>query len=56
MHSATKGRSLEQWAELFGDKVVVHVTNATEEGNARTEQGIKSQVVVSEYAQVEKRA
>jgi predicted MFS family arabinose efflux permease len=56
MYPETKGRSLEELAELFGDRVVVHVTNATEEERARIEQEIKSEVVMSEHAQAEKRA
>ncbi|KAF2405496.1 general substrate transporter [Trichodelitschia bisporula] len=38
----TNGRSLEELAELFGDKVVVHLTNATEEEKAEIHTGIKS--------------
>ena len=54
MYPETKGRSLEELAELFGDRVVVHVTNATEEQKARMDQDIKTEVVMNEHAAGEK--
>ena len=54
MYPETKGRSLEELAELFGDRVVVHVTNATEEEKARMDQDIKTEVVMNEHAAGEK--
>jgi hypothetical protein len=39
----TKGKSLEELAELFGDPVLVHLTNATEEEKAEIDKEIKSE-------------
>jgi MFS family permease len=55
MYPETKGRSLEELAELFGDRVVVHVTNATEEEKARIDQEIKTEVVMNEHARQEEK-
>jgi hypothetical protein len=48
MYPETKGRSLEELAELFGDTVVVHVTNATEEEKAKMDHEINTEVVINE--------
>ena len=41
----TKGKSLEELAELFGDPVVVHLTNATEAEKEEMDREIKSEEV-----------
>jgi hypothetical protein len=54
MYPETKGRSLEELAELFGDKVVVRVTDATEEEKAAIDEEIKTEIVRSEHVEVGK--
>jgi hypothetical protein len=44
MYPETKGKSLEELAELFGDPVVVHLTNATEEEKREMDVDIKQQM------------
>lgn len=39
----TKGKSLEELAELFGDPVVVHLTNATDAEKEQMDQEIKNE-------------
>ncbi|ORX99796.1 MFS sugar transporter [Clohesyomyces aquaticus] len=46
MYPETKGRSLEELAELFGDPVVVHLTDATEEQKQKIDQEIKNELLV----------
>jgi hypothetical protein len=41
MYPETKGKSLEELAELFGDPVVVHLTNATDEEKHEMDVSIK---------------
>ncbi|KAG9240104.1 general substrate transporter [Calycina marina] len=41
----TKGKSLEELAELFGDPVVVHLTNATDEEKFEMDMHIKNDLV-----------
>jgi len=41
----TKGKSLEELAELFGDPVVVHLTNATEAEKEEMDREIKNEEV-----------
>tara|TARA_R110002003_G_scaffold41_22_gene3005 strand:- start:6908 stop:7099 length:192 start_codon:yes stop_codon:yes gene_type:complete len=45
MYPETKGKSLEELAELFGDPVVVHLTNATEEEKREMDMDIKQEMV-----------
>lgn len=42
----TKGKSLEDLAELFGETVVVHLTNATEEEKNKMDMDIKHEIEV----------
>jgi sugar porter (SP) family MFS transporter len=44
MYPETKGKSLEELAELFGDPVVVHLTNATDEEKHEMELSIKQEM------------
>lgn len=44
MYPETKGKSLEELAELFGDPVVVHLTNATDEEKREMDMDIKQQM------------
>lgn len=46
MYPETKGKSLEELAELFGDPVVVHLTNATEEEKREMDMDIKQQIAI----------
>jgi hypothetical protein len=41
MYPETKGKSLEELAELFGDPVAVHLTNATDEEKHEMDVSIK---------------
>ncbi|KAF1991014.1 MFS sugar transporter [Aulographum hederae CBS 113979] len=45
MFPETKGKSLEELAELFGDKVVVHLTDASEEEKRRIDSDMKNESV-----------
>jgi predicted MFS family arabinose efflux permease len=47
----TKGKSLEELAELFGDPVLVHLTNATEAEKAEIDAEIKTEVIRMEQVQ-----
>jgi len=46
MYPETKGKSLEELAELFGDPVIVHLTDATEEEKRKMDEEIKNELVV----------
>ncbi|KAH7090548.1 general substrate transporter [Paraphoma chrysanthemicola] len=45
MYPETKGQSLEELAELFGDPVVVHLTNATEDEKREMDMDIKQEMI-----------
>ena len=45
MYPETKGKSLEELAELFGDPVVVHLTDATDEQRQQMDMEIKNELV-----------
>jgi hypothetical protein len=45
MYPETKGKSLEELAELFGDTVVVHLTDATDEQRQAMDMEIKNELV-----------
>jgi hypothetical protein len=45
MYPETKGKSLEELAELFGDPVAVHLTNATEEEKREMDMDIKQGMI-----------
>lgn len=45
----TKGRSLEELAELFGDPVVVHLTTATEDEKRQLDMDIKTEEIRLEH-------
>jgi hypothetical protein len=45
MYPETKGKSLEELAELFGDPVVVHLTDATDEQRQAMDMEIKNELV-----------
>ncbi|KAF2016671.1 general substrate transporter [Aaosphaeria arxii CBS 175.79] len=45
MYPETKGKSLEELAELFGDPVVVHLTNATDEEKQKMDMQIKNELI-----------
>ncbi|KAF2268929.1 MFS sugar transporter [Lojkania enalia] len=45
MYPETKGKSLEELAELFGDPVVVHLTNATDEQKQEMDLEIKNELI-----------
>jgi len=45
LYPETKGRSLEELAELFGDPVVVHLTTATEAEKFEMDKKIKNELV-----------
>jgi hypothetical protein len=44
MYPETKGKSLEELAELFGDPVVVHLTDATDEERQKMDISIKQEM------------
>lgn len=44
MYPETKNKSLEELAELFGDPVVVHLTDATEEQKIEMDMDIKREM------------
>lgn len=44
MYPETKGKSLEELAELFGDPVVVHLTDATDEQRQQMNIDIKKEL------------
>jgi hypothetical protein len=45
LYPETKGKSLEELAELFGDTVVVHLTDATDEQRQQMDMDIKNELV-----------
>ncbi|KAF2802930.1 general substrate transporter [Mytilinidion resinicola] len=49
----TKGKSLEELAELFGDPVVVHLTDATDEQKMEMDLDIKNQLIAEHREDVE---
>lgn len=46
MYPETKGKSLEELAELFGDPVAVHLTDATNEQRTEIDSEIKKEMHV----------
>lgn len=50
----TKGRSLEELAELFGDPVVIHLTTATEAEKEKLDVEIKNEMLTEQVEQVER--
>lgn len=53
MYPETKGKSLEELAELFGDPVVVHLTNATEEEKREMDMDIKQEIATERREDVQ---
>ncbi|KAF2741686.1 arabinose-proton symporter [Sporormia fimetaria CBS 119925] len=49
LYPETKGKSLEELAELFGDPVVVHLTGATEEEKRRMDKEMKGELDVEHH-------
>jgi hypothetical protein len=45
MYPETKGQSLEELAALFGDPVVVHLTDATDEQKQEMDMDIKNELI-----------
>lgn len=45
MYPETKGQSLEELAALFGDPVIVHLTDATEEQKREMDLEIKNELI-----------
>lgn len=45
MYPETKGKSLEELAELFGDPVLVHLTDATDEQRQQMDMEIKNEMI-----------
>lgn len=56
IYPETKGRSLEELAELFGDPVVVHLTTATEEEKYEMDLHIKNELVEGQAEHLERAA
>jgi hypothetical protein len=52
MYPETKGKSLEELAELFGDPVVVHLTDATDEQKQQMNMDIKQEMVAEKHEHV----
>lgn len=52
MYPETKGKSLEELAELFGDPVVVHLTDATDEERQKMDISIKQEMVAEKRENV----
>jgi hypothetical protein len=52
MYPETKGKSLEELAELFGDPVVVHLTDATDEEKHKMDMDIKNELIAEQREQV----
>jgi hypothetical protein len=52
MYPETKGKSLEELAELFGDPVVVHLTDATEEQKHDLDMEIKNELIAERREEV----
>ena len=52
MYPETKGKSLEELAELFGDPVVVHLTDATEEQKEKMDREIKNEMLAEHQEDV----
>jgi hypothetical protein len=48
VYPETKGRSLEELAELFGDPVVVHLTTATEAEKNEMDMEIKNELMAAQ--------
>lgn len=53
VYPETKGRSLEELAELFGDPVVVHLTTATEAEKHEMDLQIKNELVNEQVEHLE---
>ena len=54
VYPETKGRSLEELAEVFGDPVVVHLTNATEAEKHEMDMHIKNDLMAEQVEHVER--
>lgn len=52
MYPETKGKSLEELAELFGDPVVVHLTDATDEQRQQMDMEIKNELIAEHREEV----
>jgi predicted MFS family arabinose efflux permease len=52
MYPETKGKSLEELAELFGDPVVVHLTDATDEDRQKMDMEIKNELIAEQRENV----
>lgn len=52
MYPETKGKSLEELAELFGDPVVVHLTDATDEEKQKMDMDIKNELIAERREEV----
>lgn len=52
MYPETKGKSLEELAELFGDPVVVHLTDVTEEDRQKMDMEIKNELIAEQREKV----
>ncbi|KAJ4369058.1 hypothetical protein N0V83_006141 [Neocucurbitaria cava] len=52
LYPETKGKSLEELAELFGEPVVVHLTDATDEQRAQMDMDIKQEMVAEHQEHV----
>lgn len=52
MYPETKGKSLEELAELFGDPVVVHLTDATDEQRRQMDMDIKNEMIAEHKEEV----
>ncbi|KAF2793218.1 MFS sugar transporter [Melanomma pulvis-pyrius CBS 109.77] len=52
MYPETKGQSLEELAALFGDPVVVHLTDATEEQKQEMDLDIKNELIAEQREDV----
>lgn len=52
MYPETKGKSLEELAELFGDPVVVHLTDATDEEKQKMDMEIKNDLIAEQREEV----
>lgn len=50
----TKGKSLEELAELFGDPVLVHLTDATDAEKAEMDKEIKNEEYRTEHVEMTK--
>lgn len=56
IYPETKGRSLEELAEIFGDPVAVHLTTATDAERHEMDLQIKNDLVAQQIEHVETQA